>query len=100
MQKIRQILRAVSEKTVLPTNQISKRLDFGLMCRPSRDYLQINNFFQTSGSVTFLPFAKKGPACVHPSVKFTIQNIVLRVSRRKNSEIFPAGPFFLELLTI
>ena len=43
-------------------------------------------------------FAQEGPDCVHPQVKFTIQNVVLRVSRRKNSEIFPAGSFFLEFL--
>ena len=44
-------------------------------------------------------FGKKGPDCVHPWGKFTIQNVVLRVSRRKNSEIFPVGPFFLKFLT-
>ena len=27
-------------------------------------------------------FRKKGPDCVHPYVKFTIQNIVLRVFKR------------------
>ena len=43
-------------------------------------------------------FPKKSPGCVHPQVKFTIQNVALRVSRRKNSEIFHAGPFFLEFL--
>ena len=44
-------------------------------------------------------FAKKGPDCVHPLVKFIIQNVVFRVSTRKNSEIFPAGLFFIEFLT-
>ena len=39
-------------------------------------------------------FRKKIPDCVHPLVKFTIQNVVLRVSQRKNFKIFPAGPFF------
>ena len=34
-------------------------------------------------------FRKKGPDCVHPYVKFTIQNVVLRVSKRKNFNIFP-----------
>ena len=29
--------------------------DFGLIWRPFREYLQIKNFFQISGSVTFLP---------------------------------------------
>ena len=40
-------------------------------------------------------FAKKYPDCVHPYVKVAIQNVVLRVSKRKNSKIFPAGPYFL-----
>ena len=44
-------------------------------------------------------FAKKGPNCVHPQVKFIIQNVILRVSRRKNSKIFPAVLFFIEFLT-
>ena len=29
--------------------------DFGLIWRPFREYIQIKNFFQKSGSVTFLP---------------------------------------------
>ena len=44
-------------------------------------------------------FGKKDPDCIHLWVKFSIQNIVLRVSRRKNSQIFHAGPFFLVFLT-
>ena len=39
-------------------------------------------------------FGKNGPNCVHPCVKSSIQNVVLRVSRRKSSEIFPCGAFF------
>ena len=43
-------------------------------------------------------FGGKGPDM--PILKFTIQNVVLRVSRRKNSEIFLCGAcFFFELLT-
>ena len=45
-------------------------------------------------------FRKKGLHCVHPYVKFTIQNVVLRVSKRKTSQFFLTGPFFLEFLTI
>ena len=60
MQKIRKILTAVSEKTALPTNQLTnqpniKVSDFGPIWRPFREYLEIKNFFQISGSVTFLP---------------------------------------------
>ena len=48
MQKIRKILRAVFEKTALPTNQPT------LIWRLFREYLQMNNFFQKSGSLIFL----------------------------------------------
>ena len=37
-------------------------------------------------------FGKKGPDCVNPWVESLIQNVVLRVSRRKSSEIFPVMP--------
>ena len=32
-------------------------------------------------------FGKKGRDCIHHWVKFSIQNVVLRVSRRKNYKI-------------
>ena len=44
-------------------------------------------------------FWKKGPNCVHPWVESFIQNVVLGVSRRKNSKFSPAGSFFLAFLT-
>ena len=46
--KTRKIVRAVFEKNI-------KVPDFGLVWRPFREYLQIKNIFQKSGSVTFLP---------------------------------------------
>ena len=55
MQKIIKIVRAVSEKTALPTNQPNMKVsDIGLIWRCFREYLQIKNFFQKSGFVTFL----------------------------------------------
>ena len=36
-------------------------------------------------------FGKKGPGCVHLWGKIFIENIVLRVSRRKNFKLFPCG---------
>ena len=39
-------------------------------------------------------FCRKGPDCIHLCVKFSIQNVVLRVSRRKNSKFFSCGAFF------
>ena len=46
--KIKKIVRAIFEKNI----EVS---DFGLIWRPFREYLQIKNYFQKSGSVTFLP---------------------------------------------
>ena len=46
--KTKKIVRAVFEKNV-------KVSDFGLVWRRFREYLQIKNFFQNSGSVIFLP---------------------------------------------
>ena len=40
-------------------------------------------------------FAEKGPDSVHLWVKYSIQTVVLRVSGRKKSKIFTAGPYFL-----
>ena len=39
-------------------------------------------------------FRKESPDCVRPYIKFTIQNAVLRVSKRKNFEKFPCEAFF------
>ena len=46
--KTKKVVTAVFEKNI-------KVSDFGLIWRPFHEYLQINNFFQKSGSVTFLP---------------------------------------------
>ena len=39
-------------------------------------------------------FRKKGPDWVHPYVQFIIQNVVLRVFKRKTPKFFPVGLFF------
>ena len=44
-----------------------------------------------------LDFRKKGSDCVRPYVKFAIQNIVLRVSKRKYFKIFPCRAFISEI---
>ena len=54
MQKIRKSIRAFSEKTARCQPDI-KVSDFGLIWRRIPEYPQINNFFQKSGCVTFLP---------------------------------------------
>ena len=38
---------------------------------------------------------KKCPDCVHHWVKFSTQNVVLRVSRRKNVKMFSCGDSFV-----
>ena len=43
--------------------------------------------------------AKKGPNSVILWITYSTQNLVLRVSKRKNSEIFLRGCFFLVLYT-
>ena len=40
-------------------------------------------------------FGKKGFVGAHLWAKFSTQNVALRVSRRKNSKMFPCGIFFL-----
>ena len=45
----------------------------------------------------FFENKKKCPDCVHPYIKFSIQNVVLRVSKRKNFEMFPCEAFFTEI---
>ena len=54
-------------------------------------------FFKIEESA--LIFEKKYPDRVHLWVKSSIQNVVLRVSRRKSAKCSPAGPFFLVLFT-
>ena len=39
-------------------------------------------------------FRKKGPDCAHLWVKFSIQSVVLRVSRKKISKMLPCGVSF------
>ena len=39
-------------------------------------------------------FGKEGPDCTHLWVRFSIQNVVLRVSRRKHSKIFSCRASF------
>ena len=43
-------------------------------------------------------FAKKGLDYFHFWVKFFIENIILKVSRRKNSKMFPCEAFFVAFL--
>ena len=40
-------------------------------------------------------FEKKSPSCVHSWVDCSIQNVVLRESRRKSPKTFPCGTFFV-----
>ena len=66
--KTKKIVRAVFEKNI-------KVSDFGLIWRPFREYLQIKNFFQKSGSVTFLPLQS-------PNFMQKIRKILTAVSEK------------------
>ena len=54
-------------------------------------------FFENRRKCLEFGLKKKSRDCVHLWVKFSIQNIVLTVPRRKNSQIFPCEVFFLVL---
>ena len=54
-------------------------------------------FFWKSIKVSW--FWKKGPDCIHLCVIFFIQNVVLRVFRKKNAKVYPVGLSFLVFLT-
>ena len=45
----------------------------------------------------FFENRKKCPDYLHPCVESPIQNVALRVSRRKSSKSFSAGGFFLRI---
>ena len=44
-------------------------------------------------------FGQKNPDCVHLWIKFSIQNVVSRVIKRKNSKMFPWEAIFLVFFT-
>ena len=64
--KTKKVIRAVFEKNI-------KVSDFGLIWRPFCKYLQINNFFQKFGSVTFfnspLTSCKKSEKSLEPFLR-------------------------------
>ena len=66
--KTKKIVWAVFEKNI-------KVSDFGLIWRPFHEYLQINFFFQKSGSVTFLPLQS-------PNFKQKVREILRAVSEK------------------
>ena len=66
--KTKRIVRAVFEKNIKVSN-------FELIGRPFREYLQIKNFFQRSGSVTFLPLQS-------PNLMQKIRKVLRAVSEK------------------
>ena len=66
--KTKKIVRAVFEKNVKVSN-------FGLIWRRFFEYLQIKNFFQKSGSITFLPLYS-------PNFMLKIRKILRAVSEK------------------
>ena len=66
-------------------------------------YLQIWEQRATSLGEVSLPFFRNWKKCSDFGKKalfnFSIQNVIVTVSRRKNSKIFPCGAFFIVFLT-
>ena len=56
------------------------------------------SFFENQKKLPW--FWRKIPWLCPSLIKFAIQNVVLKVSKRKNSKIFPCGAFFLDFLII
>ena len=88
--KTKKIVRAVFEKNI-------KVSDFGLIWRLFREYLQIKNFFQKSGSVTFLPLQS-------PNFMQKIRKILRAVSEKTalptnqpTNQLLPTTPILQDL---
>ena len=64
----KKIVKAVFEKNI-------KVPDFGLICRPFREYLQIKNFFQKSDSITF-------PSLKSPNFMQKIRKVLRAISEK------------------
>ena len=75
----------------------------GYRCIFIHNYKRATKEGEGGPSLLFLKIGKNSQIferkALCPSFKFPIQNVVLRVSRRKNSKCFPAGPHFLVFLT-
>ena len=55
--------------------------------------MSLQPFFENKKKYSY--FRKTSPDCVHLWIKFSIQNVVLGVSKRKNSKkMFPSETFF------
>ena len=80
--KTKKIVRVVFEKNI-------KASDFGLIWRPFREYLQLKNFFQKSGSVT-LKFSKSSQVGANRRDCYNAQRFLLcliKLFKEENSPI-------------
>ena len=89
--KIKKIFAAVFEKNI-------KVSDFELIWRPFREYLQIKNFFQKSGSVTFLPlqspnFMQKSEKPLEPFLR----KLRYQPTNQPTKQLFPTTPILQDL---
>ena len=80
--KTKKIVRAVFEKNI-------KVSDFGLIWRLFREYLQIKNFFQKFGSVTFLPL--KSPNFMQKSEK-SLEPFLRKLRYQPTNQLLPTTP--------
>ena len=78
----KKIVRAFFEKNI-------KVSEFGLIWRLFREYLQIKNFFQKSGFVTFLPL--KSPNFMQKSEK-SLEPFMRKLRYQPTNQLLPATP--------
>ena len=88
--KTKKIVRAVFEKNI-------KVSDFGLIWRLFREYLQIKNFFQKSGFVTFLPL--ESPKFMQKIRKIlkTISEKTVLPTNQPTKQLLPITPILQNL---
>ena len=91
--KTKKIVGAIFEKNI----EVS---DFGLIWRLFREYLQVINFFQKSGSVTFLPL-------LSPNLMQKIRKILRAVSEKTvlptnqpTNQLLPTTPILQDLADV
>ena len=83
--KTKKIVRAVFEKNI-------KVSDFGLIWRPFREYLQIKNFFQKSGSGTFLPLQSPNFMQIIRNILRTVSEKTALPTNQPTNQLLPATP--------
>ena len=103
--KSKDLLRVTASVQSWPFLALHSTFQIKLLCASWYPGVQLGGRGEVSPALFWkskksaLIFGKKGPVIVHLCVEYSIQNVVLRVSRRKNSKNFPCrAHFFLVFL--